>query len=157
MIDDPPVDESTADDDDLRDEGLDDPENLYDDGRDKKYDDFATDIDEAYDDDEISRGEMEKELALLQRLNLDAKPEPKAIRGGSISSSVLDPFGTGELFDDESTAVASLSVLGLLLVIVVVACVYASFRQSMNVTPTNKNGASKKGNVVMPSFSKRRE
>lgn len=157
MIDDPPVDESRADDDDLRGGDLDDPANLDDHGSFDKHDDFASDIDESYDDDEISRGHMEAELALLQRVSLDAKPVPTAIRGGSSSSSVLDPFGTGELFDDESTAVASLAVLGLLLVIVVVACVYASFRQSMNVTPTNKNSASKKGNVVMPSFSKRRE
>jgi hypothetical protein len=85
--------------------------------------------------------------------------DTKALRGGNSASSLLDPFGTGELFD-ESSAAASVALLGILLVLIVGACVYSSFRQTMIATPTHKNGgiSGKQGSKEsMASYSKRRE
>ena len=99
-------------------------------------------------------------LDLLQKHSIPEIQEgqtldTKTIREGKSASSVLDPFGTGELFD-ESSAAASVAMLGFLMVMIVGACLYASFRQTMAVTPTYQNGG-KKNKASLPSFSKRRE
>lgn len=185
MIDDPTTDDDdygddVVVDDDVVDEALD-----YDfpnDSIDSEYDDqYGSDDNKIYEDyseessfdandgldepgDDMNSGLDGTEYDLLQQHSFPEIPESqtldtKALRGGTTSSgsSLLDPFGTGELFD-ESSAAASVALLGFLLVIIVGACVYSSFRQTMVVTPTHKNGANKQGKVSqLPSFSKRQE
>ena len=179
MIDDSVVDDDGMIDDEVDDDhrndaaydgsrqSIDDSETYDDDDNDDDTKDNTFDAKYGHDGSDSEAGPDRTELDLLQRVfpeipesqTLDTKGVSKSIRGGATGISLIDQFGTGELFDDESSAVASVAVLGIVLVIIMVSCLYASFRHSMVVTPTNKNGSSKQGKIAMTSFaiSKRRE
>lgn len=160
-------------DDDPQDDAVDDGTTLHSNDDDEKYDDDdvtgESTYDAAYGYDGRGGGALtdpdSTELDLLHRVfpdipesqTLDTKAVATAIRGSTTGISLLDQFGTGELFDDESSAAASVAVLGIVLVILMGACLYVSFRQSMGVTPTHKNASSKQGKSSNTSFSKRRE
>jgi hypothetical protein len=141
----------------------DDDENVKDD---LMYEPVGFEDDDYADDDNVDREIDSFENELLQNNNnlvipenqvLDAKPVTKSLRTGGIMTN--KPFGTGELFDDESSAAALIALLGLLLVIIVLSFLYLSFRQAMGVAPTTKKGSSMQDTYKVDSLPlvKRRE
>jgi hypothetical protein len=128
--------------------GFDDDEYADDDSADAGMDSFENEL-----------LQNDYNLVIPQDQVLDTKPVTKSIRTGVTMTT--DPFGTGELFDDEASVTTVLALLGLLLVIIVLTLLYRTFRQTMDITPASngKKGSSKQDTfkVTTSPLIKRRE